>query len=90
LGSDTRLTLERSILSLCLLGGSFALLALAMSNANASQFFTPIIAFIGPLCGSTVQWWFRINGTIQEHADVAKIASATASVDAAKVAATNA
>jgi hypothetical protein len=64
-----RLSLERTILSIFLLSASFGLLALAMTNPSAAQFFTPIIALVGPLCGSTVQWWFRINGTTQEHSD---------------------
>ena len=70
---DTRLTIERGILSALLLSGSFGMIALAMTNSHAAQFFTPIIAFVGPLCGSTVQWWFRINGTVQEHNDMAKL-----------------
>ena len=71
--ADTRLAIERGILSALLLGGSFGMVSLAMTNAHAAQFFTPVIAFVGPLCGSTVQWWFRINGTVQEHQDIAKL-----------------
>lgn len=66
---ETKLMIERGVLSLALL----AAMTFLLSNSTADH-FTAILGFSGPLLGGMVNWWFRINGNASEHNDMVKLA----------------